>query len=145
MAPSPTGRRRMDVSVSVPPPTCFWTLCPVPQKTKTLCVLEKKRALGLPSLRDSHSKCCEQALAFRNGPVQAGNSNSMSSSASVGMPRRMPSQLHHYRATHETFEALFFIFFLVCGLSDLYAAASETLCPRAPLRFSVFRFRPPPL
>ena len=28
------GRRRMDVSVSLPPPSCSEPLCPVPQKTK---------------------------------------------------------------------------------------------------------------
>jgi hypothetical protein len=32
--PANTGRTRMDLSVSGPPPTCFWTLGPGVQKTK---------------------------------------------------------------------------------------------------------------
>ena len=36
-----TRRKRMDLSVSVPPPSCSEALGPGPQKTKTLCVLEK--------------------------------------------------------------------------------------------------------
>ena len=64
------GRKRMDFSVSVPPPSCSEGVCPPKQKTKTLVFFEILVPVPPPSHRDSHSKRREVSVNEHRDVVQ---------------------------------------------------------------------------